>query len=122
MQAESKLGRVTVAPEVLLTIIQKTVLSVDGVARLYSTWPENIGKLLGIRSVAEGLAVEVQGDTLVVDVHVVAGAQAQMLQLGRVIQDAIRRAIEDLVGLSVKGVNVHIEDVELEPGPELESR
>jgi uncharacterized alkaline shock family protein YloU len=120
MQAEGKLGRVTVAPEVLLTIIQKTVLSVDGVARLYSTWPENIGKLLGMRSVAEGLAVEVQGDTLVVDVHIVAGAQAQMLQLGRTIQDGIRRAIEDLVGLNVKGVNVHIEDVDVEP--ESESR
>jgi len=118
MQSESKLGRVTVAPEVLLTIIQKTVLSVDGVARLYSTFPENIGKLLGIRSVAEGLAVEVEGDTLVVDVHVVAGSQAQMLQLGRAIQDDIRRAIEDIVGLSVKAVNVHIEDVELESEPE----
>ena len=115
MQAESKLGHVMVAPEVLLTIIQKTALSTPGVARLYSSWPESIGVLLGIRSVAEGLAVEVVDDTLVVDIHIVAAPQAQMLALGRTLQEEIRRAIQELVGLSVKEVNVHIEDVELEP-------
>ncbi len=118
MQSEGKLGRVTVAPEVLITIVQQTVLATPGVARLSGTWPENLGKLLGIHDVAEGLAIVVEDDTLVVDAHVVANAQAQMLQLGRAIQDEVHRAISDLVGLSVKAVNVHIEDVELESDAE----
>jgi uncharacterized alkaline shock family protein YloU len=119
MQAEGKLGRVTVAPEVLLTIVQQTALATPGVVRLCGTWPENLGKLLGIHGVAEGLAVVVEDDTLVVDIHIIAGAQVQMLELGRTLQESIRRAISDLVGLSVKAVNVHIEDIELDadPGP-----
>jgi uncharacterized alkaline shock family protein YloU len=40
-----------------------------------------------------------------------------MLQLGKALQTAIARAIEDLAGLVVKEVNVHIEDVELEDEP-----
>ena len=73
--------------------------------------------MLGIHGVAEGLAIQVEGDTLVVDVHLVVDAHAQMLQLGRTLQAAIRRAIEDLVGLEVRAINVHIEDVELSPEP-----
>jgi len=53
-----------------------------------------------------------------VDIHIIAGAQAQMLELGRALQEGIRRAVNDLVGLSVKAVNVHIEDIELETEPE----
>jgi len=115
MESESKLGRVAVAPEVLLTIVRQTVLNTPGIVRLCGTWPENIGKLLGVRRVAEGLAIVVDGDTLVVDVHVIVSPQTQMLELGRAIQEEVRRAIGDLVGLTVKAVNVHIEDVELEP-------
>lgn len=112
MQADSKTGKVVVAPEVLLTIVQQTVLSSPGVIRLFATWPENIGKFLGIRTVAEGLAIQVEDDALNIDVHIVADADAQMLEMGRHLQNAINRAIQEIVGLEVKAVNVHIEGVE----------
>jgi len=115
MQSDSKLGKVTVAPEVLLTIVQQTAHSIDGVVRLYGKWPENIGKLLGIQTAMEGIGVQVENDALVVDVHIVADPDAQMLELGRELQQAICRSIEDIVGLEVKAVNIHIEDVDMGP-------
>jgi uncharacterized alkaline shock family protein YloU len=39
MEAEKKLGKVTLAPEVLLTIVEQAVLETDGVSRLYGKWP-----------------------------------------------------------------------------------
>jgi uncharacterized alkaline shock family protein YloU len=112
MEADSKLGRVIVAPEVLLTIVRQTVLSSEGVTRLHRTWPENIGKFLGIQSVAEGMRVQIADEALIVDVHVVADPEAQMLDLGRRLQHAICRSIEDIVGLDVRAVNIHIEEVD----------
>ena len=113
MQADSRLGKVTVAPEVLLTIVQQTVLSTDGVVRLYGKWPENIGKLLGIQTAKEGIGVQIENDALIVDVHIVAEVDTQMLKLGRTLQDEICRSIKDIVGLEIKAVNIHIEDVDV---------
>jgi len=120
MEAERKMGTVTVAPEVLLTIVRQTALSVDGVMRLYGKWPDNIGQLLGIETTAEGIAVQVNDSKLVVDVHIVADADAQMVQLGRTLQDAVCRSIQDIVGLDIQAINVHIEDVDTQPEPEQE--
>ncbi|MGQ9517637.1 MAG: Asp23/Gls24 family envelope stress response protein [Anaerolineae bacterium] len=117
MEAEKKLGKVTLAPEVLLTIVEQVVLETDGVTRLYGKWPENIGKLLGIGTAKEGIAVRIDNDQLIVDIHVVVRPDVQMLQLGKALQTAVARAIEDLAGLVVKEVNIHIEDVELEDEP-----
>jgi uncharacterized alkaline shock family protein YloU len=38
-----------------------------------------------------------------------------MLQLGKRIQAEVTRAIEEMVGMKVKEVNVHIEDVYYAP-------
>ena len=113
MQANGELGRVTVAPEVLLTIVRQTTLSVDGVARLYATWPENIGKLFGIHTATEGIGVQIENEELIIDVHIVADPEAQMVELGRELQREISRSIEEIVGLNVRAVNVHIEDVDV---------
>jgi uncharacterized alkaline shock family protein YloU len=120
MESESKLGKVMVAPEVLLTVVRQTTLSIDGVVELYGTWPENIGKLLGIHTAAEGIAIQIEDDALLVDVHIIARPDAQMVQLGRALQEAICRSVEDIVGLDVEAVNVHIEDVDTELEPEQE--
>jgi len=120
MEAERKIGTVTVAPEVLLTIVRQTALSVEGVMRLYGKWPENIGQFLGIQTAAEGIAVHVAEGKLIVDVHIVVDPDAQMVQLGHTLQDAICRSIEDIVGLDIQAINVHIEDVDTEPEVEQE--
>lgn len=114
MHAEKNMGRVTIAPEVLLTIVEEAVLSTDGVARLHGKWPEQIGKWLGIQTAKEGIAVRIEDDQLIVDVHIIAKPDAQMLNLGRAIQSAVARSIHELAGLKVKEVNVHFEDVEVE--------
>jgi uncharacterized alkaline shock family protein YloU len=43
--------------------------------------------------------------------HVVADANANMLKLGEILQTEVTRAIEEMVGLPVKCVDVYIDDV-----------
>jgi uncharacterized alkaline shock family protein YloU len=112
MQSESSVGKVVMAPEVLLTIVRETVLSTEGVLRLHSTWPTNIGRLLGVNSATQGISIHVQGEALTIDVHIVARIDAQMLTLGRTLQSAVARSIQDIAGLNIEAINVHIEDVD----------
>lgn len=105
MEPQPKIGTITIAPEVLETIARLTTLAVPGVVRL--TTPPGVKRLLG----HDGVKIEVTGNAVQVQVYVVAGPDANLLSVGRQIQNEVTRAIQDLVGMDVASVDVHIEDV-----------
>lgn len=105
MEAQPKIGRITIAPEVLETVARLTALAVPGVVRL--TTPPGVQRLLG----QDGVKIEVAQDRVSVDVYVVTGSEVNMLNIGRQIQTEVTRAIQDIVGMKVDSVDVHIEDV-----------
>ncbi len=102
-------GKTTIAPEVLVTIARLSALSVPGVARM-STAPIAVDRLFQ-RSINEGVRLDVRGQSVLVDLHVVIRHDANVREVGRAVQTAVTRAIQDLVGMQVLAVNVHIEDV-----------
>jgi uncharacterized alkaline shock family protein YloU len=107
------LGQVTIAPNVLVKIIQKTASSVPGVAQLCDNLP-GVKRLLGLHTVGRGVEVNVIDDQVTADVYLVATRNVDLLQMGRQLQREVTRAIQDIVGMDVHEVNVHIEDVATE--------
>ncbi len=107
---EENLGTVTVAPEVLLSLVRLTALATPGVARLAPTFQGGVKRLFGGKA-AEGIEIEIEDHTVSIDVYIVAEPDAQMLHLGQTLQREITRAIHDGIGMPVKEINIHIEDV-----------
>lgn len=114
---QEKLGKVTVAPEVLVTIARLTTLKTPGVARLGTSAHGGINRVLPRGAVKDGVKVQVEDQGVTVELHVIARHDANMLELGQRIQTNITRAIAEMVGMKVHAVDVYIEDVEL-PGDE----
>jgi uncharacterized alkaline shock family protein YloU len=110
---EENLGKVTIAPNVLVTIAQKTAGSVPGVAWLCDNVP-GVKRLLGLHTVGQGVGVNVVNDQVAVDVYLVAKRGVDLLQMGRQLQRQVTRDIQHIVGMDVREVNVHIEDIETE--------
>ena len=104
------LGHVTVADEVIIEIIRQTALATPGVARLDIFRPRRVNRLLSDRA-ATGIALQIEEDGIGIDLYVVAEPEAQMLPLGQILQREISRAISEGLGMRVKEINVHIEDV-----------
>lgn len=106
-------GTVTIAPAVLTTIVRMTALAEPGVVRLSSRVPTAIGRVLTRAAAAEGLRVEVHEDNSVtVDLHVAADPSVNLKALGAALQARVARAVEHMVGLDVRAVNVFIDEVE----------
>lgn len=103
-------GKVTIAPTVLSTIVRLTALEQRGVHRLVPA-PPKVRSLLAGAAVEEGILVEVAEAGVQVELHVIAHADANMLKLGEALQADIRRAIEEMVGMQVAAVDVHIDGV-----------
>ena len=106
-----KLGTVRIAPGVLATIAQLTTLSVDGVARMGYDPTTRIRRILGSGNALRGVRIDVAEDSVAVDLHIVAQPGVSLLDLGREVQAAVTRAIHDIVGMAVRQVDVHIQDV-----------
>ncbi len=109
---EEKLGRVIIAPEVLITIARLTTLSIPGVARMSSNWARNVTHLLGGKISGQGVKIKVEDNSVAVDLYIIVETDVSMLNLGHTIQAEVARAINDMVGMHVKEVNIHIQDVE----------
>lgn len=105
MDAQPKIGKITVATEVLETIVRLTALAVPGVARL--------APLPGVSRLLRhgGVQVNVDGGMVQAEVHVVADSGVSLLRVGHQIQSEVTRAVQDLVGMEVASVDVFIEDV-----------
>lgn len=103
-------GKVTVAPPVLTTIVRQATIEQRGVSRL-AVLPAKMRGLRAGSALEEGILVGIAEDGVSVEVHVVAEPAINMLKLGTDLQNNITRALEEMVGMSVVAVDVHIDDV-----------
>jgi uncharacterized alkaline shock family protein YloU len=108
---EEERGKVTIAPQVLLTIARLTTLAVPGVACMSPTLVGNVSRLLRRQRLNEGIKIEVEDDIVYVDLHIIVEPNVNLLELGRQIQHDVARAINDMLGMHVGEVNIHIQDV-----------
>ncbi len=108
---------VTVSPEVLLTIARLSTLRVDDVARMGVT-PGGVDRLWRRTPAAEGVQILVDGQTVTIDLFIITRATANMREVSHTVQREVARAMRQIVGMEVKAVNVHIEDVAFEPSVE----
>lgn len=109
-------GKTLIAPDVLLTIARLTTLGHAGVARM-ATVPPTFDKLFQ-RSQADGVRIDVRGQAVTVDLFVIMRAESQVRDVSRAVQTDVARAIQEMVGMDVVAVNVHVEDVAYEPAVE----
>jgi uncharacterized alkaline shock family protein YloU len=103
---------VTIASEALVTIVQLAAQEVPGVHEMRADWARDVNRFLGNAQLGDGVQVHVHDNNQVsVDLFVVVEQDVNMLQLGQRMQAEITRAIEEMLGMVVREVNVHIEDV-----------
>jgi uncharacterized alkaline shock family protein YloU len=106
---EPRRGKTTIAPEVLLTIARLSALGARGVART-SPVPGGVNRLFK-RGVDDGVRIELKDQAVAVDLYLVIEHDYNVRDVSRAVQAAVARAIEEMVGMDVLAVNVHIEDI-----------
>jgi uncharacterized alkaline shock family protein YloU len=109
-QTERTNGKTTIAPRVLVTIARLSALSIDGVSRMAAV-PGGVNRMFR-RGVGEGVQIEIEDNRVTVDLFLVLDKGVSVREVCEDVQQAIARAINEMVGLKTKAVNVHIEEIE----------
>jgi uncharacterized alkaline shock family protein YloU len=110
---KTELGRIEIAPEVIEVITGLAAAEVEGVAHMSGGFVGDLAERLGRKNLAKGVKVEVGKKEVAVDVYIIVEYGYRIPEVARKIQDNVRQAIENMTGLKVIEVNVHIVDVEL---------
>lgn len=103
-------GTTTIAPGVLVTIARLTALSVPGVVSMASI-PGGVNRLFR-RGSGEGVRIEVDESAVAVDLYLILARDTNVREVSRKVQAEVARAIEDMVGMQVDRIDVHIEDID----------
>jgi len=115
-EAPSRRGKVTIAPDVLLTIAKLSALGVPGVART-SPIPGGVNRLFQ-RGLGDGVRIEVKDQAVAVELHLIVQHDTNVRDVSRAVQAEVARAIQEMVGMTVLNVDVHIDDVAFPGGDE----
>jgi uncharacterized alkaline shock family protein YloU len=103
-------GSTTIAPGVLVTTVCLTALAVPGVVAM-APIPGGVNRLFK-RGSGEGVRIDIEDDAVSIDLHLVLAHDTNVRQVSRKVQTEVARAIEDMVGMMVKRIDVHIEDID----------
>jgi uncharacterized alkaline shock family protein YloU len=105
-------GKTTVSPEVLTSIARLAALSVPGVSRLAPV-PGGVNRIFR-RGADDGVRITIHENSVFADIHLVVKEDVNIREAGRNVQQQVTRAIQDMVGMDVVQVDIHIEDIDYE--------
>ena len=107
---DSNQGKTTVAPDVLVTIVRLSALSVPGVSRMAQV-TGGVNRLFQ-RGIHEGVRIEVEDNVIVVNLYLILKQDVNIREVSRNVQTQVARALEEMVGMDVGGIEIHIEDMD----------
>ena len=114
-EANESIGRIEVAPEVLVTIARIAVQGVEGVQQM-PQWPADIARLFqrGLRQ--DGVLLDLSENKVRFNIYVIMAPHVNLLEASRTIQMVVTEAIDTMIGIPVAAVNVFVEDVHYTKG------
>lgn len=105
-------GKTTVAPDVLVTIARLSALSVPGVSRMANV-SGGVNKLFK-RGVHDGVRIEVEDNVIVANLYLVLKPDVNIREVSREVQNQVARALQEMVGMDIGEIEIHIEDIDYE--------
>jgi uncharacterized alkaline shock family protein YloU len=105
-------GKTTVSPEVLTTISRLAALGVPGVSRLAPV-AGGVNRLVR-RGTGDGVRIEAKDNVVSMEMYLVLKQDVNIREVSRNVQHNVARAVQEMVGMEVGEINIHIEDIDYE--------
>jgi uncharacterized alkaline shock family protein YloU len=114
IHADSNIGEVQIADEVVAIIAGLAATEVEGVASMAGNITNEIISKLGMKNLSKGVRVEVLENNVDVDLALNLDYGYNIPKTSEKVQERVKAAIENMTGLNVSGVNIRIAGVNME--------
>lgn len=120
MEKEIKIdnyGVVKIVDDVVALIAELAAKEVKGVVSMSGGIADSITEILGKKNTSKGVKVEVGEKEAAVDLYVIVEYGVRIPDVSWQIQENVKKAVENMTGLHVVEVNIHIQGVHMEKEP-----
>ena len=107
-----KADTIQISDEVVAVIAGMTVAEVSGVAEMAGGFAGGISEVFsGKKNMAKGIKVEINDKSVVIGVNIIVEYGSRTPDVAFDIQKRIKASVENMTGLNVEQVNVHVQGV-----------
>lgn len=114
IQEVGGIGEVQIADEVVAIIAALAATDVEGVASMEGNITNELVSKLGMKSLSKGVKVTVLEGVVTVDLKLNIEFGRNILETSKKVQEKVKTNIENMTGLEVADVNIHIASVDME--------
>lgn len=108
------IGTIKITDEVVAIIAGIAAMEVPGVTSMSGGIAGGIAEALGRKNLSKGVKVEVGEKEAAIDLFIIVEYGYRIPEVAWNIQERVKNAVEDMTGLNVVEVNIHIQGVNIE--------
>ena len=108
----SSIGEVMIADDVIATIAGLAATEVEGVSAMQGNVTNVLVGKLGMKNLTKGVRIKVSEAGVAVDLSIQMRYGYSIPKTCKAVQEKVKAAIENMVGLPVEVINVHIVGVD----------
>ncbi len=102
------IGEVKIADDVVASIAGLAASEVKAVASMRGNVTSGIIGMLGIKNSSKGVEVEISQRQVIVNLYINVFYGSSIPKTSLLVQEKVKNAIENMTGLTVSEVNVHV--------------
>lgn len=106
---------INISDEVVTTIAGIAVADIPGVAEMSGGIAGGIQEVLsGKKNFSKGIKADIDGNDVKIDVNIIVNYGVRIPDVAFDIQTKVKKSVENMTGLNVEEVNVHVQGVNVE--------
>lgn len=114
--AETEVNGIKIAEEVVAQIAGIAASEVKGVCGMNGGFVEGISEILGKKSFSKGVKVQVGEKDTTIDLFIIVEYACRIPDIAWEVQNRVKTAVENMTGLKVLEVNIHVQGISLPKG------
>ena len=116
LREAGEFGQVQIADEVVAIIAGLATTEVKGISAMAGNITKELVSRLGMKNLSKGVKVDIVDGVVSVDVAVNIDYGYSIPDTCKKVQEKVKSAIENMTGLEVSDVNVHVASVDMGAG------
>ena len=121
--SEANNEEIKIADDVVSVIAGKAVSEISGVAGMAGGFAGGISEVFsGKKNLSKGIKVDVGEKEVKIDVNIIVEYGARIPDVAFEIQNRVKTAVENMTGLKVEEVNVHVQGVNTDTASDNEEK
>ncbi len=106
-------GEIKIADDVVASIAGLAASEVEGISAMAGNITNEIVGKFGVKNSSKGVKIDVTGDKVIAELYINMKYGYSIPKISSQVQERVKNAIENMTGLEVIEVNVHIVGIDI---------